>query len=177
VPRLPNRPASDRDPVETKLRIVLAVVALALALLFGAPLHAQGANPVPRGHVRLTLPVATRDLARGDTLQAADVALVDTLLVWRWTGAPADTARAVTGWVARRAIAKGELLRAPAVAPPPVVASGSTVTAIWQDGPVRLVLTGVALNTAAAGAPVGVRIDRTRRLDGVAVAPNTVRLR
>jgi flagella basal body P-ring formation protein FlgA len=38
-------------------------------------------------------------------------------------------------------------------------------------------MSGVATNTAALGAPVGIRIDRTRRLDGIAVAPNTVRLR
>jgi hypothetical protein len=41
---------------------------------------------------------------------------------------------------------------------------------------VRILLTGVATNTAPLGASVGVRIDPTRRLDGIAVAPNTVRL-
>ena len=51
------------------------------------------------------------------------------------------------------------------------------VSVIYQDGPVRILLTGVATNTASLGAPVGVRIDATRRLDGIAVAPNTVRLR
>jgi flagella basal body P-ring formation protein FlgA len=51
------------------------------------------------------------------------------------------------------------------------------VTAIWQDGPLRVVVTGIATNTAAIGAPVGVRIDPTRRLDGIAAGPNTVRLR
>jgi flagella basal body P-ring formation protein FlgA len=51
------------------------------------------------------------------------------------------------------------------------------VAVLYQDGPVRIRLSGVATNTASLGAPVGVRIDATRRLDGIAVAPNTVRLR
>ncbi len=88
-----------------------------------------------------------------------------------------DTTRALPGWVTHRNIAAGEVLRAPAVSPPPAVTSGSKVTAIWQDGPVRMVITGIATNNAAIGAPVGVRIDPTRRLDGIAAGPNTVRLR
>jgi flagella basal body P-ring formation protein FlgA len=124
----------------------------------------------------VTLPVARRAMLSGDTVRAADIALLDTTLVWHWSSAP-DTNRAITGWVARRAIRVGDVLRAPAITAPPVVAAGATVSAIWQEGSLRLVLTGVATNSAAVGAPVGVRIDRVRRLDGVAIAPNTVRLR
>lgn len=153
---------------------------LLLATIMSSSGSAQEASPsstVPRGYVRLAMPVATRDLARGDTLRAGDLVVIDTLMVWRWNGVAPDTTRAVAGWVTRRAIAAGELLRAPAVMPPPAVTSGATVSVIYQDGPLRLVLTGIATNTAPLGAPVGVRIDRTRRLDGIAVAPNTVRLR
>jgi flagella basal body P-ring formation protein FlgA len=161
----------------------LSALPLALVLLSGTA-HAQsiagtaGAidGAVPRGYVRLSLPVATRDMARGDTVRASDFALIDTTMVWRWNGVAPDTTRAVTGWVTRRPIMTGELLRAPAVMAPPVVSGGSTVSVIYQDGPVRLVLTGVATNSAPLGAAVGVRIDRTRRLDGIAVGPNTVRL-
>jgi len=132
---------------------------------------------VPRGYVRLSLPVATRDLPRGETLRAGDFTLVDTTLVWRWNGVSPDTTRAIIGWVTRRPIVAGELLRVPAVAAPSAVTGGSTVSVLYQDGPVRLVLTGVATNSAPLGAAVGVRIDRARRLDGIAVAPNTVRIR
>ncbi len=135
------------------------------------------ADSVPRGMRRVTLPVTTRALQRGDTLRAADIALLDTIITWHWNGVSPDTTRPLPGWTARRAMNAGEVLRAPAVGPPSVIASGAIVAAIWQDGPVRVVLTGIATNNAALGAPVGVRIDRTRRLDGVAVAPNTVRLR
>jgi flagella basal body P-ring formation protein FlgA len=129
-----------------------------------------------RGVWRVTLPVARHAMTSGDTVRADDIALLDTTLVWHWSTAP-DTNRAIAGWVARRPIRAGELLRAPAIVAPPVVSAGATVTAIWQEGSLRLVLTGVATNSAAVGAPVGVRIDRVRRLDGVAIAPNTVRLR
>lgn len=152
---------------------------LAIALVLGAPVvrsSALGAQET-RGTLRRTLPIATRDIMRGDTLGASDIAMRDTMLVWHWNSAPSDTASVVPGWVARRNIAAGELLRTPAVMAPPLVTSGQTVSVLYEDGPVRLVLKGVATNTAPLGAPVGVRISATRRLDGVAVAPNTVRIR
>jgi len=151
-------------------------VALSLATLCIAT-AASAQMVTPRGTVRVTLPVATRALQRGDTLHASDIALLDTTIVWHWNGIAPDTTRPLPGWVTHRPIAVGEVLRAPAVSAPPIVASGATVSAIWQDGSVRLVLIGVATNSAALGAPVSVRVDRLRRLDGVAVAPNTVRLR
>jgi len=52
-----------------------------------------------------------------------------------------------------------------------------TLARIAPEEVVRVVIAGTATNTAAVGAPVGVRIDRARRLDGVAVGPNIVRLR
>ncbi len=147
--------------------------AVAMAVAFLAP-HA-GAQDA-RGTLRRSLPVATRDLARGDTLRDTDITMHDTTILWRWNNAP-DSLRVTAGWVTRRSVMKGELLREPAVMAPPVVTSGQSVSVIYQDGPVRLLLAGVATNTAPLGAPVGVRIGRTRRLDGIAVAPNTVRLR
>jgi len=138
---------------------------------------ASGATSDARGTVRVRLSVATRALQRGDTLRAADIAVVDTTIVWRWSTAIPDTTRAHVGWVTRRAISVGEVLRYPAVGASPVVHVGQRVSAIYQDGPVRILLTGTATNSAALGAPVGVRIDPTRRLDGIAVALNSVRLR
>ncbi len=125
----------------------------------------------------ITVSVAARALARGDTLLASDIATMDTTIVWRWNSIAPDTTRALPGWVTRRNVVLGEVLRAPAVMPPPVITSGTRVMAIWQDGLLRVVVTGIATNTAAIGAPVGVRLDPTRRLDGIAAGPNTVRLR
>jgi flagellar basal body P-ring formation protein FlgA len=155
------------------------LVALGALLLLPLVLHAQtaAATPLKSDQRRVSLTVATRALARGEALQPTDIALVDTIITWRWNGQSPDTTRALPGWVTRRPIMAGEVLRTPAVTPPPLIESGATVKAIWQDGPITLVINGVATNTATVGAPVGVRINRTRRLDGVAIAPNTVRLR
>ncbi len=156
------------------------LVALVALLLLPCVLCAQPAavsTPLKSDQRRVSLTVATRAMARGEALQPADIAVVDTIITWRWNGLAPDTTRALPGWVTRRPIMAGEVLRAPAVSAPPVIAGGATVKAIWQDGPLTLVLSGVATNTASVGAPVGVRIDRTRRLDGIAIAPNTVRLR
>lgn len=152
--------------------------AVVVSLLLPVALRAQEASPALRADQRrVTVTVATRAIARGEPLQTGDIAVKDTVITWRWNGITPDTTRAQAGWVAQRAIAAGDVLRAPAVTPPPVITSGSAVKAIWQDGPLTLVMSGVATNSAALGAPVGIRIDRTRRLDGIAVAPNTVRLR
>jgi flagella basal body P-ring formation protein FlgA len=159
-----------------------AVVVLALAMVFAHPAFAQAASATPastvaRGTARVRLSVAARAVQRGDTLRAEDIAIVDTTIVWRWTTIAPDTTRALPGWIAHRPITAGEVLRFPAVSAPAIVNAGATVLAIYQDGQVRIRLTGTATNTASLGAPVGVRIDPTRRLDGIAVAPNTVRLR
>jgi flagella basal body P-ring formation protein FlgA len=159
----------------------VAGVAATLALLLApAGATAQGttaAAPLPHGTHRVTLAVAARALARGDTLAAADVALRDTVIRWQWNGVPPDTVRPAPGWVVQRPIAAGERLRPPGVIPPPVVRAGTAVTVEYRDGPVRLRLAGIATNSAPLGAPVGVRLDPTRRLDGIAVAPNLVRLK
>ena len=161
-----------RSAVSTGL--LRAAILLAMLLASAEMLRAQ--TTLPRDQRAVTVAVATRALAAGESLAEGDWTLRDTTIVWRWNTAP-DTTRPAAGWVTRRSIAAGEVLKSPAVVPPPVVTTGAAVTAIWQDGPVRVVLSGTATNTAAIGAPVGVRIDRTRRLDGIAIAPNTVRLR
>src|SRR5688572_30675251 len=103
------------------LRIALLAVALVLLAPAAGAQNGTGVaanaasqtaasqTAVPRGFVRLSLPVATRALSRGDTVRAHDFALVDTTLLWRWATLP-DTTREITGWVARRPIATGELL-------------------------------------------------------------------
>ncbi len=161
--------------------LVVAVLATVLLLVLSATnAFAQSIAPqstTRQGTARMTWPKATRALQRGETLQLSDYVLTDTVVVWTWKQPSTDTMTAVAGWVARRAIAQGEFMHGPSIAPSSVIALGSTVKVLWQDGNVRLTLTGTATNNAAMGAPVGVRIDRNRRLDGIAVGPNTVRLR
>lgn len=167
-------------PLATGVAVFATLLLLVLNVMV---VHAQVAQSpvasaaVKRGTASVTWPRAVRALQRGEVVRANDYVLADTAIAWHWNDAPADTMRSITGWVARRAIAAGEFMHAPAVAPPHVVMMGSAVKVLWQDGPVSLTLVGTATNNAALGAPVGVRIDRNRRLDGVAVGSNIVRLR
>lgn len=151
--------------------LLTAVLATVLLLILSAT------NALAQGTLRMTWPKATRALQRGETVQPTDYVLTDTVIVWTWKQPSADTITAVAGWTTRRAIAQGEFMHGPAIAPARVITQGSSVKVLWQDGNVHLTLTGTATNNAAMGAPVGVRLDRNRRLDGIAVGPNTVRLR
>jgi flagellar basal body P-ring formation protein FlgA len=114
-------------------------------------------------------PTAARDLPRGHTLAAADIAVAA-------AAGPAAEGEAVVGpgWVTRRTIREGEPLREPAVAPPLVVRAGETVEAIWRQGGMELRVRGTALGNAAAGQRVAVRLDTRRRLEGTAAAPGQV---
>jgi len=161
------------------ISLLVSVLATVLLLLLNATGAAAQSSTLPtaRGTARMTWPKATRALLRGEVVGAADFVLADTVIVWTWKAPSTDTMSAVAGWITRRPIAQGEFMHGPSIAPSSVVTLGSTVKVLWQDGNVHLTLSGTATNNAALGAPVGVRIDRNRRLDGIAVGPNTVRLR
>jgi flagellar basal body P-ring formation protein FlgA len=123
-----------------------------------------------------TRAIAVRPLMRGDTLQADDFVLADTL-VQRRPPYGADTTTPQAGWLVQRPIGAGEWLRTPAVIPVPAVTAGRPVHAIYHDGTVQLAVSGIALRSAPIGGSVTVRIGRTRRLDGIVIAPDSVRLR
>ncbi len=123
-----------------------------------------------------TRAVATRALHRGDTLRADDFTLADTL-VQRRPPYGLDTTTPQAGWLVQRPVAAGEWLRRPAVTPVPAVTAGQPVHAHWTDGTVHLAVNAIALTTAPIGAAVTVRVGRTRRLDGIVIAPDSVRLR
>jgi len=140
----------------------------------GAPtLHAR----VRAGHVRQVL-AAARPLPRGVALAAGDIT-TDTTVAWGAprlaTGAAAERSP-VAGWITRRPIAAGEPLREPGVAPPPLIAAGQAVDAVWRRGGIALTVRGTALGDAALGERVIVRLDARRRVEGVAAAPALVRI-
>lgn len=112
-------------------------------------------------------PLAARDLPRGTVLSRADVAAGE---------AGAAEVQAVVGSVTRRVVARGEPLRAPAIAPRDVVAAGDVVELVWREGDLELRMRGRALGSAAAGEQVGVRVDVKRRFAGVVVGPGVVRI-
>jgi flagella basal body P-ring formation protein FlgA len=125
-------------------------------LLPGSPLAAQD--------------LAARELPRGHVLTADDI---------RSGGArstPAARRSTLVGWTTRRAIAAGEPLRAPAVAPPAAVRAGEKVAVVWRDAGIELRLAGTAAQDAPVGARVAVRVDARRRLEGTVVGPALVRI-
>lgn len=132
----------------------------------GAPLGTRpGATAAAAGEVvAAATPRAARALARGQTLAAADV------------DGPAGEAARLVGWTTRRVIAAGEVLRAPAVAPPAAVRAGETVAVVYAADGVTLRLNGTAAADAPLGGRVTVRVDMRRRLEGVVEAPGVVRL-
>jgi flagella basal body P-ring formation protein FlgA len=111
-------------------------------------------------------PLASRDLGRGHVLAASDIR-ADAL------AAPDPQ---VVGWITRRVIRAGEPLRAPAIAPPPLVRAGTPVTVQFVAAGVTVAREGTALMTGAFGDHVHVRLDEQRSLNGVVAGPSTVRI-
>lgn len=145
---------------------------------FAIVFEPQGQAPLAaklRAGLEDSVAVAVRPLPAGTELAAADMRYV---LKTAWRGplrAAAPLAR--PGDRVRRAIARDEVLAAPAVTPAPLVAAGASVQLEWRRGDVTIELQGTAVNAAAAGEPVQVRVaGRTGQLRGVAIAADRVRV-
>lgn len=145
----------------------LILVALAAALLFAARAAGAQQSQLPLRHVA----IATHALVRGAALTAGDITYRDSTV-----RGPADTSRVAPGWVTRRTIAAGEILRAPAVEPPAAVSANQPVEVEFDDENVRLTLRGIVSRTAPIGDRVTVRIESGRRVEGVVIAPGRVRI-
>jgi len=155
---------------------LLAVLFIGWILLAA---HAAGAQAVAQPAVATQvasapthrMPIATRTIVRGAVLTADDFVYRDTA-----TRALPDTAQITAGWVTRRTINAGEILRTPAVEPPTIVSANSTVEVEWVDGNVRLTIRGVAARNASLGDRVPVRTELGKRIEGTVVAPGRVRI-
>lgn len=110
---------------------------------------------------------AAHDLARGTTLTAGDI-VVD-------SGA-APTPSLPLGWVTRRIVHTGELLHAPAIAPPQLVRAGTNVTISAATGAVIASREGIAMSGGALGEQVHVRLDARRTITGTVAGPASVRI-
>ena len=117
--------------------------------------------------------VATHQIARGATLSASDIELRDSTMR---SGAAVDTNEVAPGWVTRRVINAGEIMRAPAVEPPTLVTANQPVAVEWVDQNIRLTLRGTATRNAAIGSRVTVRMESGRRIDGTVVGAGRVRI-
>lgn len=145
------------------------IVSLATLVLLSA--HAGEAQQPPTQRVA----VATRTIARGVTLGAGDVAYRDSTLS-STRSVVADSSPVAAGWVTRRVIAAGEVLRAPAVEPPTAVSANQSVAVEWSDRNVRLTMRGIATRNAPVGSRVSVRMESGRRVETTVVGAGRVRL-
>jgi flagellar basal body P-ring formation protein FlgA len=144
---------------------------MSAALAFAAVVAASG-PALAQEPSSSTVPVAARIIPRGHVLSADDI-----------TELPASNGerpafrRVAAGWVARRLIAAGEPLREPSVTPPVTVLPGDTVDAIKTASGLTLTLKATALQHAAIGDRVAVRVDARRRFEGTLTGPRLVVLR
>jgi flagella basal body P-ring formation protein FlgA len=126
-----------------------------------------------RAGVEDTVLVAARPLVVGKRLDPADVR-TESRVCWG-PPAPPSESRPGPGWEVRRALATGEVLERPAVAPPTLVVAGEPVRLVWAGGAVQVSVVGIALNRARQGESVRARVEgRSDRLVGTATAMGTV---
>ncbi|MGH7616775.1 MAG: flagellar basal body P-ring formation chaperone FlgA [Gemmatimonadaceae bacterium] len=147
--------------------LVGALVAL-LALSAGL---ARAQSTIASTEASRRVAVAARLLPRGTVLAADDIIYRDTTV-----RGPVDTSTVVAGWVTRRLIGAGEVLRMPAVERPVVVSANEPVSVEWADRNVMLTLRGVVTRSAALGERVVVRTELGRRIDATVIAPGRVRI-
>jgi flagella basal body P-ring formation protein FlgA len=142
---------------------VIALLLLGAARLLGAQ--------QPRGEHARRVAVAAHAIPRGTVLDAADIEYRDTTL-----RVAADTGVIAPGWVTRRMINAGEVLRSPAVEPPQVVSANEPVLVEWVDGNVCLTVRGTAARNGSIGERVPVRTELGKRIEGTVVARGRVRI-
>ena len=145
------------------------VVSLGTLVLLSA--HAGEAQQAPTRRVA----IATRAIARGASLIAGDIEFRDSTMA-STLGMSADSNRVAAGWVTRRVIAAGEILRAPAVEPPTAVSANQQVAVEWSDQNVRLTMRGIATRNAPVGSRVSVRMESGRRVETTVVGAGRVRI-
>jgi flagella basal body P-ring formation protein FlgA len=144
--------------------IILTAVAVVIAIATVASCAGAQA-PVAR------MAIASHALARGAVITVDDIIYKDSTV-----RAAGDSSRVAPGWVTRRMIAAGELLRAPAVEPPNVVLANQAVDVEWKDQNVALTLRGIVTRSAAIGDRVTVRTESGRRFEGTVIASGRVRI-
>lgn len=146
-------------PCSRCARVRVALVAWLVALASPALARAQDALQVAGPDAP---PVAARSIPRGAELVADDIA------------PGSDSVMARLGWIARRVIRAGEVLREPAVEPPPLIRAGQPVQYQVTVNGISVSMTGTALSDASLGQEVVVRLDPKRRLSGIVTGRGVV---
>jgi len=151
------------SPLPRPRNWVLVAMLVALVALDAGLAHAQVTT--------MRAAIATRLLPRGTVLTSDDIVYRDTTV-----RGPIDTNRVAPGWVTRRLIGAGEVLRAPAVERPAMVSANEPVSVEWADRNVLLTIRGIVTRNAALGERVTVRTALGHRIDATVIAPGRVRI-
>ncbi|HRJ69473.1 MAG TPA: flagellar basal body P-ring formation chaperone FlgA [Beijerinckiaceae bacterium] len=126
---------------------------------------------------RLSLPVPTRDIPRGETIQASDLRLEQRRRRDIPAGALTEPAR-LTGFVARKALRVGQPLRDGDVVRPDMVERNQLVTVLYESAGMTLSLRGKALAAGAEGAIVAVQnLQSKRTIETIVIGPGRVSAR
>lgn len=133
--------------------------------------HGTAASVRFRAGWTVSVPVAARGLSRGHEVTELDVAEASDVA---WGPRDGDAGVRPVGWIAQRAVGRGEALRPPLVRPPLAVVSGRPVEIRWGGSRVAVTAPGRAAGSGAVGDTVFVRTAAGERLRGVAVAPGVV---
>ena len=129
-----------------------------------------------RAGVELPVAVAARPLLEGQTLSAGDLT-EEVRVHWGAPDAMPALGQPGPGWLMRRAVASGEVVAAPAAAPPPDVLAGEPVRFEWRAGDVQVSVVGIALHAARRGERLRARLEeRPTRLEGRVTAPGRAEL-
>ena len=131
--------------------------------------------PVPARAAELKIVTPTRDIARGEVISTADIALGDApnrVL----SGNIITDLDAVTGMEARRVLRAGQAIAATDVRRPVVVTKGQTVTMMFEAPGVSLTAMGRAMSEGGVGDTVVVQNPASYRMvNAVITGAGTVR--
>ena len=158
----------------TPSRALRAAAVFGLLVTSAAVVPAQDRDPTApcQGCPSFLAPVATRHLPRGTVLSESDLRVARVAV----RGLHADLPATISGWVTRRTIRAGEVLRPPAIARRPLVPRGSTVDVAIRVGEVEVVTRGVATRDAELDDAVAVRLGPKRTVQGRVQGPGHVLL-
>jgi flagella basal body P-ring formation protein FlgA len=124
------------------------------------------------------VPVAARDLHRGDPLDSGNVRIEERSLADLRGARPADEAVAAGGMRVRRDLDAGEILTAISVEVPFLVRSGEKVEIRYRDGSIHLSTKGIARRPGRAGETIPVENANSKRtILASVVAERTVEVR
>lgn len=117
----------------------------------------------------------TRALLAGQTLSASDLRIQSGDLAGLPTGSIDDPAR-VLGKTLRNSVGAGQILRQNQILSPKVVRQGHNVKVVISSSAFSATAEGRALNSAAPGEPVRVRMESGRTVSGNAREDGTVEI-